>query len=192
MRVNIFDLDENETNYLIQRSHNCSDIARRLGYVPSSSIIKKIKQRIIKYNIDISHFDQKIKTRVYPIVSKECPACGKSFKVSKGSPREETTCSYACSNTYFRSGRNNPNWKETAYRSTCFLYHKKECVICNEVRIVEVHHYDCNKNNNEIDNLVPLCPNHHQLFHSRFRQDVEPYIIEYIKNFKLSKNHKSE
>lgn len=41
---------------------------------------------------------------------------------------------------------------------------------------------DCNKTNNNPNNLIPLCPNHHQLFHSRYRQLVYPLIEDYIKN----------
>jgi predicted restriction endonuclease len=104
--------------------------------------------------------------------------------VQKG---EKIVCSHSCSNTYFRSGENNPNYKDgfdgdKAYRKICFKYHSKKCCICGFEHIVEVHHMDCNKNNNDPNNLVPLCPNHHRMFHSRYRQLVTPLIEEYINN----------
>lgn len=111
---------------------------------------------------------------------KICPVC--ETKYSKNSK----TCSYACANTLFRSGTNNGNWKDSSYRSTCFKYHKKECIICGENKIVTVHHFDENRNNNNPENLIPLCPTHHHYCHSRYKYEIENMILEYIKNFKLS------
>ena len=93
------------------------------------------------------------------------------------------TCSHSCANTYFRSGINNPNWKENTYRTTCFLYHKKECIICGENKIVEVHHLDENNKNNSPNNLIPLCPTHHQYWHSRYKVEIEQKVIDYITEF---------
>ena len=110
---------------------------------------------------------------------KECPVCNKIFS------SESITCSYACSNTFFRSGYNHPNWKESAYRTTCFHYHEKKCIICGETNIVEVHHIDESKENNKPENLIPLCPTHHQYFHSRFKHEVKDKILNYQKIFIL-------
>ena len=101
----------------------------------------------------------------------------------KGSRDEKVTCSYSCSNTHFRSGKLNPNWKEDSYRSTCFHYHKKECIICGEEKIVTVHHFDENHNNNSPENLIPLCPTHHQYVHSQFKNEVIDKIVEYRENY---------
>ena len=116
-----------------------------------------------------------------PVNTKHCAVCNKpikNYKTSKG------TCSRACANTLFRSGENNGNWKQEAYQSTCFLYHKKECVVCGEANIVEVHHLDESKDNNDPSNLIPLCPTHHQYWHSRFRHVVEGKIHSYVKEWK--------
>jgi len=122
----------------------------------------------------------------YKLINKTCPVCTKKFETSLGHPREKTVCSRACSNTYFRSGPNNPNWKESQYRSTCFLYHDKKCVYCGETNIVEVHHYDENKKNNLPKNLIPLCPTHHKYWHSRYRyiivETVYNYRVDFIKS----------
>ena len=113
--------------------------------------------------------------------TRECPVCKKEFNVYKREKKK--TCSRSCSNKYFRVGEGNGNWKQDTYRSTCFLYHKKKCVICNEDKIVSVHHYNEDHNDNRPENLVPLCPTHHQYVHSGFRDEVQPIIDEYIKNF---------
>jgi hypothetical protein len=119
----------------------------------------------------------------YPPIEKVCPICEQIFNTSLGSPREKTTCSHSCANSYFRSGINNPNWKESSYRTTCFHYHKKECVVCKESKIVEVHHLDEDNTNNSPENLIPLCPTHHQYWHSKYKVEIEHTILEYIKNY---------
>lgn len=113
---------------------------------------------------------------------KTCPVCSKEFKPT--SNRDQTTCSVGCANTYFRSGQNNPNYNpnKNDYRFICFSKREKKCVICGEDKVIEVHHYDQNHDNNEINNLIPLCPNHHRYFHSKYRNLVESQIDEWRNN----------
>lgn len=110
-----------------------------------------------------------------------CPVCGKAIKNYKLSK----TCSYACSNSYFRSEENNPNWRGRNYRVYCFRYHKKECIICGEKNIVEVHHMDGDHENIKPENLIPLCPTHHKYIHCKYKKliinDVMKYICWFIK-----------
>lgn len=40
------------------------------------------------------------------------------------------------------------------------------CCICSEIGI-QIHHMDGNRNNNNIENLCPLCPNHHSIIHKK-------------------------
>jgi len=118
-----------------------------------------------------------------PNNKKSCFVCDtpiKNYKTSKG------TCSRACANKHFRAGYNNGNWKTDRYQTTCWAHHKKACVYCGEDKIVTVHHYDQNHNNNEPGNLVPLCPTHHQYVHSRYRHIVQPSIDLYVEQFKSS------
>ncbi len=42
---------------------------------------------------------------------------------------------------------------------------KKGCSVCRFKEIVEIHHKDFNRNNNDISNLIVLCPNHHRIAH---------------------------
>lgn len=113
---------------------------------------------------------------------KSCPVCGKLIE-GRGH-----TCSKSCANKLFRSKQNHPNWKEESYRSTCFLHHKKECILCGEKNIVEVHHLDGNKKNNHPTNLIPLCPTHHKYWHSRFKSLIQDRVIEYAETFKRGFN----
>lgn len=115
-----------------------------------------------------------------PLHLKRCSVCSEPLKNYKTA----TTCSHSCSNKQFRSGPNNGNWKENRYASTCFHYHKKKCVVCSETNIVAVHHMNENHNDNRPENLIPLCPTHHQYMHSRFKHLIENQVQEYILNWK--------
>lgn len=103
-------------------------------------------------------------SKVIKHIKNNCPVCGK--KVNYG----RVTCSYSCSNTHFRSGSDHPNWKipeEKGYRSICFEHKEKKCLICGYDRIISVHHLDGDRKNNNIENLIPLCMNHHAEIHSK-------------------------
>ena len=165
-------------------------ILKQLQLGDNGTYRRKLKAFIETNNIDTSHFYKfGEKNRKHPKLEIVCPVCGKLFTFTPvPTKKDKVTCSTACANTYFRSGSDNPNWNNDAYRSTCFLYHKKECVICKESNIVAVHHLDHNDKNNDPSNLVPLCPTHHQYWHSRYRPLVEPIIREYMNNFTLTTN----
>lgn len=122
------------------------------------------------------------KCKINPQNYKICPVCKKSYN------KDGKTCSYACANTFFRSNVNNPNWKNEAYRTTCFHHHGKKCIICGEEKIVEVHHINENHNDNAPENLIPLCPTHHQYVHSRFKKNVSDAIENYQKEFLKNQN----
>ncbi len=120
------------------------------------------------------------------IGKKECEVCKKVFIPENTKyGRKQRTCSRSCSNSLFRSGENNPNWKQDAYRTTCFHHHGKKCVVCDEEKIVSVHHLNEDHSDNRPENLIPLCPTHHQYFHSRYRYEVEPIIQSYLEDWSL-------
>ncbi len=126
----------------------------------------------------------------YERIKKICPICENEFETLKGHKKEKITCSYSCSNTFFRSGDNNPNYidglgNEAEYRRICFKHHEKKCVVCSEKNIVEVHHYDGDHDNNEPKNLIPLCPTHHKYWHSRFRILIINIVDNYVKKFNM-------
>lgn len=173
---------------IIKTSKTKAEAIRRLYGYYNGRTRSKFEKLILSNNFEIEHLTSK--PTKYEIVTKTCPVCENEFKTKKGSKEEKTTCSYACSNTYFRSGPNNPNWGEgidsnekNGYRRICFENHKKECLICGENKIVAVHHYDENRKNNSPENLIPLCPTHHSYVHSKFKDEVIPKIEEYRKSF---------
>lgn len=119
-----------------------------------------------------------------PINKRLCVVCDTPIKnlLVKKDGRKQITCSVGCANKHFRSGPNHGNWKGH-YKPTCFHYHKKECVVCGENRIVAVHHLDENHENNDPANLIPLCPTHHCYWHSKHKHLIENIVLEYIKNW---------
>lgn len=108
-----------------------------------------------------------------PSVMRACEVCNKPVKNYKSS----VTCSYSCSNTFFRD-RRNVNCA-TTYIAICFRNHEKRCVICGEDQLVAVHHFDENRENNTPHNLVPMCPTHHGYMHSGLRTSIEGHVISY-------------
>lgn len=120
-------------------------------------------------------------------MKKICPVCGEKFTTKKRHKKEKETCSYGCSNTYFRSGKDNGGYREIdelegriKYVRICFEHHEKKCIICGEQNIVSVHHYDGNHKNDKPENLVPMCQTHHQYMHSRFKHLIEDKVNTYI------------
>ena len=116
-----------------------------------------------------------------------CSACGKKFYKSESKKRNSKSgrffCSRDCKDQSQRVGGIEeimPSHYGTAYRKICFTHHKKECVVCGEDKIVAVHHYDENHHNNDPNNLVPLCPTHHQYVHSKHKH----LVIEKIDKWK--------
>ena len=107
-----------------------------------------------------------------------CAQCRKPIKNIKWS---NVTCSHSCSNKYFRSGEMNGNWKGGRdYKRQVKKYHKMECVVCGENRVVDIHHIDGDRNNNLPNNLVPLCPTHHRYMHSKFSYLIEDIVKNQI------------
>jgi hypothetical protein len=158
------------------KSKSSREVINALGYKENGTKYKLIKNLSDKWNIPLPQY---VPSRKYELIEKICPVCFKLFTTSLGNKNEKTVCSHSCSNTYFRSGENNGNWGSKNYRNICFNHHKKQCCVCGFTHIVEVHHYDHNRENNDISNLIPLCPNHHAMYHSRNIDEVKPIVDEY-------------
>jgi hypothetical protein len=127
------------------------------------------------------------RTEKFGIIGNEtriCEKCGKEFiiegRINSKSFSKKKFCSISCA-----KARDN-FWEKNIshYTTICWKYHKKECIICGENKIVAVHHYDENHNNNDPINLIPLCPTHHCYVHSKYKNLIFDKINEYINNFK--------
>lgn len=172
-----------ELKEIIKECFSKTDLAVKLGYTyVNGKVFKQMDCVIKEAKLDISHFDPRKKNkerRRYKLIEKVWPVCQKTFVTEHGHAKEQTTCSYGCSNTYFRTGSNNGSYRGNSYRTICFEHHEKKCVICDEELIVAVHHYDEDHSNNDPTNLIPLCPTHHKYIHSGYKHLIEEQVEKY-------------
>lgn len=174
---------------VINNATSKSEICKIMNWSNGGKSFEKIDQLIAIHSLDVS-FRKSFRKSKYELIEKKCPVCDKNFSIHKGQRKEKITCSHACSNTYFRSDKDHPNYKykkgktpDASYRKICFEHHEKKCVVCEEKTIVEVHHYDGNHDNNKPENLVPICPTHHKYWHSRYRILIREIVDKYVKDY---------
>tara|TARA_B100000686_G_scaffold353320_1_gene458459 strand:- start:674 stop:1186 length:513 start_codon:yes stop_codon:yes gene_type:complete len=126
--------------------------------------------------------------------TKKCIHCGKEFTfIARRYTKHyetRTSCSLNCSNSRQKHWDNvhagrvtRESYQGKTYRIKCFKVWGKVCHIknCGFDKIVVVHHIDEDHHNNDIDNLLPLCPNHHEMMHSMYRDEMVALIEEAVK-----------
>ena len=64
---------------------------------------------------------------------------------------------------------------KNGYRQKCLREKGHECDVCGATGDLEVHHIDGDRSNNSLENLVPLCEEHHRAVH-RGDDDVEEFV----------------
>jgi len=118
-----------------------------------------------------------------------CGTCNKAFKVKereyKFPSKEVYYCSRSCSNSVggsVKALKYHPD-ESAKYTTVAWRHHEKKCVVCGEDKIVAVHHYNEDHNDNRPENLVPLCPTHHQYIHSNYKHLVENVVDDYVSSF---------
>jgi len=186
--------NEQEIRKIFEESKSKSDASKALYGFSNGSALNRVNSLIKQYNIDISHFDRGAsKKTLYPKIIKKCPVCDKDFETQEGHPKQKRTCSYGCANSHFRTKEGNGqyalgvyakntgtsclNGYGTVYRALCFNKYDYKCALCDWTKVVEVHHLDENHYNNDIRNLIPLCPNHHKLTTMvKFKEETQKEI----------------
>ena len=119
---------------------------------------------------------------------KTCAVCGKEF-IYRGRLKTKLYenakhCSRSCANSRQSWWNKEDNeYRSNSYRAIAKRHHDLKCVICGFDKIVAIHHIDENKKNNEPSNLIPLCPNHHEMVHSKWKEEVDPYIKDWQSRF---------
>jgi hypothetical protein len=118
-----------------------------------------------------------------------CSACCKQFSVKEREKlhptKEKYFCSRICANSIggkAKAKKYHPDESAT-YVAVAWRYHKRQCLVCGEDKVVAVHHYNENHNDNRPENLVPLCPTHHTYMHSRHRNLIDHLVKDYIQKF---------
>lgn len=184
--------EEKQIKKIISESKSKSEVCKKLGLHNNGKNMNLLEDLVKKFSINTDHFrriDKKLR------IEKKCPVCQTKFETIKGHKREQHTCSIACSNTYFRSGEDNANYKDIneydkrsrtfalKYRKICFDNHEHKCCVCEETKILDVHHFDENKFNNEPNNLIPICATHHNYLHSKYKDEIIDKVIKYREEF---------
>ena len=155
-------------------SRHCDKNPKKLESYVKNKI--KINERIDANLGELTHFGV------------ECTICDKSFQVEERSLqfplKEKYYCTRKCANSVGGNAKALLHHPDSIahYTTVCWRHHTKKCIMCPEDKIVAVHHNDHNHGNNDPKNLIPLCPTHHQYVHSRYRDEVQPTIDEYVKN----------
>lgn len=165
------------TQELVSQCNSFAELSRCLGRTPHNRLTHQLRDKLTSLNISFSHFTRNGIVAMIPI-KKLCPICKEEFEIGSGHDDKQITCSYTCANTYFARKRNkNPK----RYTTICWYNHEKKCVVCGEDKIVAVHHMDENNKNNDPKNLVPLCPTHHQYWHSRYRELIRSQVEKFLR-----------
>ena len=96
----------------------------------------KLEEYIQKHNLSTAHF---VIPKRYLQIEKICPVCDISFRTTTG-PKEKTTCSHSCANTFFRTTGTGA-WD---YRKKALDFYGPSCKYCKEPRkhVLQVHHID--------------------------------------------------
>lgn len=110
----------------------------------------------------------------------ECAYCGQSITRSKSKLQNSKSGLYFCCREHkdlaqqIGSGEQFDDMRpphfgdvRRGYRTIAFKHYPHECAVCgyhdyDDISLLDVHHIDSNRDNNDIDNLIILCPNCHR------------------------------
>lgn len=109
---------------------------------------KFLKEILSKHNLSTSHWNWRLKTRKYERIEKICPVCKSQFETVVGNKNETDTCSYSCSNKFFKRHTDDSKEKISKSRKTCERKPKMEivCVVCGTKKIVKRKTQKCCSN----------------------------------------------
>lgn len=106
-------------------------------------------------------------------ISYKCPSCNKNIEC-RADHKNKTGLCQKCSARKLMlkklvGGKDHTSYKNgiTLYRKHCYEENDKKCIICKSIRSVHIHHIDGNRENNETENLTPLCCGCHMYLHHR-------------------------
>ena len=151
---------------------NMKEFLFNLGYSHVGTHTKNSVKKLcflLSISLDSLHKSKRPNIIHKRIVS-TCPVCNKEFPNTETGKSVKTTCSYACSNIFFRTGHRGANFIDGrgTYRIKAMRTLLCKCAKCGYDRyteVLEVNHKDCNRKNNNIENLEILCPPCHNEFH---------------------------
>lgn len=116
-----------------------------------------------------------------------CATCSNEFEVNERSllfpAKEKYFCNRKCANSTGGTAKSKKHHPDTVagYRTVAWRYHDKKCIVCDETKILAIHHVNENHEDNDPKNLVPMCPTHHQYMHSRYKSEIIDIVNDYVK-----------
>lgn len=129
---------------IVKNSKSIREVLQNLNIVPAGGNYQTIKNRIKEHNIDTSHF------------------CGQAWNKGKKIGPKRNVSDYLSNKQTIQS------WKlkrrllqENIFEYKCYKCNKKTWL--DEQIPLELHHIDGNNQNNNLNNLILLCPNCHAL-----------------------------
>ena len=109
-----------------------------------------------------------------------CEFCGSTFRKRKKelNKTKRSYCSINCRNRAMNDAKRKSTINN--YRNVADANYKHKCSVCGwdeDEDILEVHHIDENRENNNVDNLIILCPTCHRKLTSHKYKLVDRTII---------------
>lgn len=121
----------------------------------------------------------------------ECKCCKKSFESSVGRGKNSKSgfrfCSRKCKDEAQKVSYGlKEMWPDhfgmadgkRDYRERAIEKYGRKCELCEWDKTIEVHHIDGNRENNDLKNLIVLCPNCHSLTKSYKHNISEEIVLE--------------
>lgn len=98
-------------------------------------------------------------------ISVYCERCNKELLRTPAQINNHIYCSKSCAIKINNVNRI-PKDSILTYRHKALKFLPNKCAVCgyNNIKVLEVHHIDSDRNNNTLANLLILCPTHHKEF----------------------------
>jgi hypothetical protein len=142
--------------------------------------IATFKARMPEYKGNQGFSKNKYKKQLHITDTKKCERCNKEFTINvftaSKSPSLRRFCSKVCGRAKAAESKVPKRYRTLAKRA----YGELKCCVCGFTKIVDIHHADHNHSNNDPKNLIPLCPNHHRMYHSKYVEEVKPFIENFL------------
>ena len=128
----------------VKNSRSIAQVLSKLGIVPAGGNYQTVKRRIIKYNINTSHF------------------VGQSWNKGRIIGPRKHIKSYLIKNSTMQSFKLKKRLlSDKLFEHKCYNCDKNSWL--NQTIPLELHHIDGDNSNNTLSNLTLLCPNCHAL-----------------------------
>lgn len=123
-----------------------------------------------------------------------CSFCGNRKRRPPSTMKKNKSGFFYCSVDCGNKHKSNRYWEESEtsnYRKVAFHNQEKKCAVCKwseDERILEVHHIDSNRNNNQKENLIILCPICHRKITLGYYSLVDNKLIKIEKVKEVENN----